>query len=525
MPITADNRRSDKGRNFFFCPCYSAQRHHISNGFCQTLVIEDIMIRTAVRRFGSSARVGSNPKTSVHRQHVFQPVASQSMMSPMTRKVPWIDAFRHRENVLKEWKKTNPAPGENPPETSFSIAPVKTREVVDKSRADSFTFAILPFKDDEWFLDAYINAAGRLRIGQIFQDLDALAGVIAYKHCSPAEPVIVTASVDRIYMLKRIGDVTKSNVSLSGCVTWSGRSSMEITIKAATHPTGVTAESELTENDIRDEDVFLTANFTFVARDPETQKSFPVNRLVPRTADEKVDFVRAEKYNNEKKTSAKQTGLKVQPPSAEEAGIIHDMWIKQLEYEKNPAARPSSLVNMSDTRIFSTSIMQPQYRNMHSYMVFGGYLLRQTFELAYACASAFAHSVPRFVSLDSTTFRAPVPVGSVLYLTATVAYTEHTEREIITTDGDSATVPGTLVQVRVDSSVRELQHKTRTDTGQFTYSYFVASESPELGEGTAQNTELLPQSYNEMMEYLEGRRKAKNTAEFYNERQLGSISE
>ena len=37
---------------------------------------------------------------------------------------------------------------------------------------------------------------------------------------------------------------------------------------------------------------------------------------------------------------------------------------------------------MKDTVMKSTLFMQPQYRNRHSYD-FGGYLLRQTFELAY----------------------------------------------------------------------------------------------------------------------------------------------
>ena len=58
-------------------------------------------------------------------------------------------------------------------------------------------------------------------------------------------------------------------------------------------------------------------------------------------------------------------------------------------------------------------------------MIFGGYLLRQAFELAYCAAAAFSSAGPRFVSLDSTTFKAPVPVGSVLSMEASVSYTEH----------------------------------------------------------------------------------------------------
>ena len=60
---------------------------------------------------------------------------------------------------------------------------------------------------------------------------------------------------------------------------------------------------------------------------------------------------------------------------------------------------------MKDTVMKSTLFMQPQYRNRHSYMIFGGYLLRQTFELAYCTAATFSLAGPRFVSLDSTTFK------------------------------------------------------------------------------------------------------------------------
>jgi acyl-coenzyme A thioesterase 9 len=37
-------------------------------------------------------------------------------------------------------------------------------------------------------------------------------------------------------------------------------------------------------------------------------------------------------------------------------------------------------------------------------MIFGGYLLKQTFELAFTCAAAFCHTRPRFLNLDPITF-------------------------------------------------------------------------------------------------------------------------
>lgn len=506
---------------------------------------------------------------------LFQAVASPSVISPMRRTTTWLEALRAREKQKEEWVKQHSedikagkmTPQDMPLE-SYSYTEVGTKEVVEKSPRESFSYVVLPFKNDQWFLDAYINAYGRLRIGQIFQDLDALAGVIAYKHCSPAQPVIVTASVDRIYMKKRLDSIAELNVTLSGNVTWTGRSSMEITIKAATHTADLARDSTLAPGDVSEDNVFLTANFTFVARDPETKKSFAINKLVLKTDAEKADFERAEMYNKRKRLEASKTALIHATPSDEESDIIHQMWLQQRpdpnraptysdirsarELPPNPsntttlgAPADVGVALMQETHIASTAMMQPQYRNRHSYMIFGGYLLRQTFELAYACAAAFSHSTPRFVSLDSTTFRNPVPVGSVLYLNAVVVYTSFINRKLNPEagseeglasaldfeahDGSSdISAPGTLIQVRVDGTVRDLTHGQTTNTGQFTYSYFVPAfpSSSGTGEITAvagqegqkpKYWSVLPQTYSEMMEYLEGRRAALETANFSNQ--------
>ncbi|KAM9894078.1 hypothetical protein OXX69_011484, partial [Metschnikowia pulcherrima] len=84
----------------------------------------------------------------------------------------WLDALTERAKQLKDGKKLD----------SYSYINPKTTKVSERTRSDSFSFLLLPFKDDKWLCDAYINAFGRLRVGQLFQDLDALAGRIAYKH-------------------------------------------------------------------------------------------------------------------------------------------------------------------------------------------------------------------------------------------------------------------------------------------------------------------------------------------------------
>jgi acyl-coenzyme A thioesterase 9 len=155
--------------------------------------------------------------------------------------------------------------------------------------------------------------------------------------------------------------------------------------------------------------------------------------------------------------------------------------------------------------------MQPQYRNRHNFMIFGGFLLRSSYELAFCCCASFAHSRPRFVSLDPSTFETPVPVGSVLYLAATVVYTdpEVEDREITSTaqkgqeekasavDHGSTPQSTTRVLVRVDSYVRNVDHGERKPTGTFNYSFEVDKD-----------VKVMPRTYGEFMMYIDARRRS-----------------
>lgn len=441
-------------------------------------------------------------------------LADQNDIQKLPNKATWIDALQEREKQTKAGKTLD----------SYSYMNPKTTEVGEKTRSESFSYLTLPFKDDKWLCDSYINASGRLRAGQLFQDLDALAGRIAYRHCSPAEPVNVTASVDRIYMVKKVDEIQNYNFVLAGAVTWTGRSSMEISVKGYAFE-GQVPES-ITEESLPIENVFLSANFTFVARNPITHKSFAINRLLPVVEKEWLDYRRAESRNAKKKLAAKN--LKIIEPTEEECKLIHEIWksSKSMEAKAQP---PKNFSFMKDTNVSSTLYMQPQYRNRHSYMIFGGYLLRQSFELAYCASAAFAKAAPRFVSLDSTTFKQPVPVGSVLSMTATVSYTEHIHEKgnsyndtpfgfslpatnKLSSNPDAfLSECGTLIQVRVDTTIKHLESAEAKESGTFIYSFFLPKNSKDE---EVDYCSIMPQTYSEMMEYVEGRRRAQDTANF-----------
>lgn len=234
----------------------------------------------------------------------------------------------------------------------------------------------------------------------------------------------------------------------------------------------------------------------------------PISALDITTDEERRLFERGEKNHLSKRQAAK-IALKKQAPNEQEAKLIHALWRAQVDYtalahQRKPDASATTLP-MSASRIQSVQIMQPQYRNRHQIMVFGGFLLKTTFELAYTCVSSIspAHSRPRFIALDPSTFENPVPVGSTLYLSAVIAYTDSPLVEAaaasdagLLQDGKLAGPGKTWVQVRVDSKVRDMDTGEVKSTGQFNYNFEVRGE-----------VEVFPETYGEFMVFLDARRR------------------
>ena len=85
-------------------------------------------------------------------------------------------------------------------------------------------------------------------------DLDALAGVIAYKHTGE-HVTTVTAAVDRITLKHPLHEVC--DLELSGQVTFAtGRSSMEVSIQVAKAP--------VEGKKVEESDILMTCAFTMV---------------------------------------------------------------------------------------------------------------------------------------------------------------------------------------------------------------------------------------------------------------------
>lgn len=103
--------------------------------------------------------------------------------------------------------------------------------------------------------------------------------------------------------------------------------------------------------------------------------------------------------------------------------------------------------------------------------------------------------------LTSPAFQNPVPVGSILYLTATVVYTDPPLIGAPDEEFDSES-RYTRIQVRVDSKVRDVEHGRSKPTGQFNYTFTVEK-----------NIRVMPRTYQEYMMYLDARRRADHVKE------------
>jgi acyl-CoA hydrolase len=127
------------------------------------------------------------------------------------------------------------------------------------------------------------NPLGNLLGGRLMHWIDIAGAMAASRH---ANKVVATVALDSLDFRHpaRMGEL----VILKAKLTWTGRTSMEVTVN-------VYAENIKTGN------VILTnkAYITFVALDDEG-KPTPVPPLFPETEEEKKDYVEAELRRNER---------------------------------------------------------------------------------------------------------------------------------------------------------------------------------------------------------------------------------
>uniref|UniRef100_V5EPH4 Acyl-coa thioesterase n=2 Tax=Kalmanozyma brasiliensis (strain GHG001) TaxID=1365824 RepID=V5EPH4_KALBG len=402
----------------------------------------------------------------------------------------------------RSWMKEMQSQHHNEPTTQSTSSELPPSMLEPKRMQDSYVELYLPFTEDPELLEKYIATSGLIRLGKVLEDLDSLAGGISYRHALGGRPIeggsapiyIVTASVDRLDLLAPL--TADANYRLSGHVIYVGASSMEVfvSIEQLTEPT-------------RPNKICLTGRFTMAARNAHTLKSQRIAPLILETDAERALFAMGESHKNRKRTEAASSLEKV-PPSKEEAFLLHSQYIRGLHagmfatdelhgpaMKLEPAEHPDgpTLVPVRKTSLSTTMHMHPQQRNVHQ-KIFGGFLMRSAYELAWMASASFVNRHVQFLSLDALSFHAPVPIGAMLQLSSQIAYTSEPAQH---PQGH------TIASVTVLAEVVDLETGERKKSNTFHFSF-------DLGQTDRQ---LLPQTYKEAMEFIEGKRRVEIGAE------------
>jgi len=359
-------------------------------------------------------------------------------------------------------------------EELLSILPESQEELPERRMEDSYDAAIIPLASDKRLRDKYLTAQGGVRLGRLLEDMDIFAVHLVFKHVlnpkqgdgmtSPFS--IVTALVDQIDFTGVIRP--DQDIRMSGHVTWVGKSSAESTL--------------LLEQLVDGEWIKCTkARFVLVARDPLNRGSAVLNPMKLVTEEEEELFKEGRDNKLRRSSMAHDSLFKV-PPNEDEQKLIHNFFINTVNHKAmsfKARIKPANSVWFEDAKLKNLIICQPENRNRFN-KIFGGFIMRQAFELAWANTYVFGKSRPFCLHIDDIWFRKPVEIGSMLYFNSQICYVEDK-----------------FIQTRVSAEVLNPATGEMSVTNVFHFTFEIREDSPP---------QIIPMSYHEAMLYLTGRR-------------------
>jgi acyl-coenzyme A thioesterase 9 len=376
---------------------------------------------------------------------------------------------------------------------------------------DSYLEIILPFAEHEKLREGFAKPDEHsIRYGKLFEILDAFAADVGYRHAGGKEEgiTIVTASVDE---LKMFADISLNNdLRLQAYLSYVGRSSMEVTIDMISIPQDANP-------------VFIgTTHFVMVARNKHGRAS-PVYPIKSSNPTYKAIFAAGEERNN-KRRSRSSASFEYSPPRADEIQLIHDLYKQSRNLEKQMVMSQASardkhgripvIANGSDdiakvpsiamhrTMFQNTKFMHLQNRNLYG-KIFGGYIMRAAFELAWVTAVCFlGEDNTVFLYVHDIQFVLPVNVGTIVEFKSAVVYSEYN-----------------YIVVQVEAMDVNPSTRQHTRTNIFSYIFHTkdsesanrvnadASEDAAPEKSPTRSAPLvIPYTYEQIIMYLDGRR-------------------
>ncbi|EDW64634.1 acyl-coenzyme A thioesterase 9, mitochondrial [Drosophila virilis] len=346
------------------------------------------------------------------------------------------------------------------------------KDLPERSMKDSFTTAVLPLSTIA-IRERYVNHLGLVRMGRLMEELDLFAVWICHRHlCIPTLPKGIPVPYNFVTLLYDSVDFTNINeisavedIELCGHVSWTGNSSMELTIYLRQKMRTV-----------------AKAIIMMVARNATNTRSAPVNALKPANEEEKLCFENSTERQKKRMAKQSKSVLNVKPTLSDEQ-LMYETFKRTRGTDalsvNMPAKLPPNCKWMSES--FQTTMLHafPENRNSYNY-IFAGFVMRTAVEISFIAACIHAGGRPLIQCIMDVAFYRPLKVNSFLKVTAYVVYTFERYMQLLTIvqalDANS--------MVQITTNVLHLTYKA---------------------EGNVK--EVLPSSYQETLWYINGRNK------------------
>lgn len=348
--------------------------------------------------------------------------------------------------------------------------------------------------------------------------------------------MLVTASVDAIELRSPLS--VEENIEARGQVVYTGKSSMDIRLElySASPKTPKGREEGKEEGEPSSpsppsppsppsSSPALVAHFTFACRD-ESNRPLAIPQLSPETELERERFEERAALAEERRLrrKAKATAVSAEassalsnsralsssisksfsaslsmpiPTVAEGIGsdrdaqieAVADLLIREAAAAADlPALASGDAIPSKLTAAGNTFLCQPQQRNITG-RVFGGFLMRRAFELAFANCYVHCGFRPKFTALERVEFMAPVAVGDLLRLRGKVLHVSSS-----TKNASAATV-----RIRVRADVVKPEQAASEISNTFVFAFEVPLRGDGNAEGALSVKRVLPETREEAL--------------------------
>ena len=283
----------------------------------------------------------------------------------------------------------------------------------------------------EGLKDLYIDSFGNILMGKLLEDLDALAGNVAFFHCDDnnsqeqSDLSLVTAGVEKI-KFERKGIPLDNDLLVTGQVVYTGSSSLDVLVEAHIARSDRSNDPQkIKVLDPVDSDSRFCLQFSHTSREIKRQEKLHLSKNLI-CLDLRCLYMKSNvMMSGANRSYAKDDPEgKVQPREASIACARAKMGhVRERKSIINmPALHAHNNYVLQETTALENSfICEPQKSNTGG-RVFGGFLINKAYMLAQANAYLFSGLHSTLTMVDKITFRRPVEISDLIRLRSRCAY-------------------------------------------------------------------------------------------------------